>query len=117
MPLIWWETALIVALNAAILAGILTLFVKVGAPRLLSRAEVWMGGAIGRFMANLAQQAAEEEGTGSSPGSGTLKLGGFQIDIRAIKELMPIVPQLLQLAQMFGIAKGGGGGTNPFLKP
>lgn len=120
MALIWWEIGVIVALNAAILAGTLLMFVKFGAPKLLSRAEVWMGGAIGRFMQSLSEQAAEEEGSeGSSASSpGAISLGGFKIDIGTIKELMKIAPQLIQLAQTFGLVKGGGGGgANPFLQP
>ncbi len=117
MALIWWEIGLIVALNAAILAGTLLMFLRFGAPKLLSRAEVWMGGAIGRFMQNLSQAAEEEGMEGSSPGTGSLKLGGFQIDIGTIKELMKLAPQLIQLAQTFGLVSGsGGGGANPFLK-
>ncbi len=118
MALFWWEIGLVVALNGAILAGTFLIFLKFGAPKLLSRAEVWMGGAIGRFMQNLSEQAAEEGMEGSSPGVGTLKLGGFQIDIGTIKALMEIAPQLIQLGQSFGLIKGGGGGgANPFLKP
>ncbi len=112
------------ALNAAILAGIVLMGVRWARrkyaeikPALFSEAEMWMGGAIGRFMQNLSEQAAEEGVEGSSPGSGTIKLGGFQIDVGTIREILPIIPQILQLAQMFGVVKGGGGGTvNPFLK-
>ncbi len=118
----WSEIGLIVALDGVFLLGLLVLGFRylrkkyaVMKPQLLSEMEMWMGGAIGRFMQNLSEQAAEEEGT-ISPGTGTLKLGGFQIDVATIKEIMPMIPQLMQLAQMFGLAKGGGGGSNPFLK-
>ncbi len=118
MVLIWYEYALI----AAIFATTLTLTVWIAF--LLSRVRVqkWIGGAIGNFMTNLANQAAEEEGTGipgtTSPGAGVLKLGGFSIDIRTIKELLPVLPQLMEAAKMFGLLKGGGGaGAGGYVRP
>ncbi len=111
MTLLWWELALIGAINALILtvfaAGLFG-FMRV-------RVQKWIGGAIGNFMTNLANQAAEEEGAGlpgtTSPGAGVLKLGGFSIDIRTIKELLPVLPQLMEAAKMFGLLKGGTGGS------
>ncbi len=128
MVINWPEVAFIVALNGVFLLGLVVLgfrYVRkkyaVLKPQLLSEVEIWMGGAIGRFMQNLSEQAAEEEGIdGSSPGVGTLKLGGFQVDTGTIKELLKMAPQLIQLAQSFGLIKGGGSGggaVNPFLKP
>ncbi len=128
MVLNWPEIGLVVALNGVFLLGLVVLGLRyvrrkyaVMKPQLLSEAEMWMGGAIGRFMQNLSKQAAEEEG-GSSSGfsSGALELGGFKIDVATIKELLPIIPQIIQMAQTFGLMKGtggSGGGQNPFLKP
>lgn len=77
-------------------------------------------------MSGLAETAAEEEGSGSSPSSpATLNLGGFKIDPGMIKTLM----ELYKMAQdigligpgglnLGGLTGGTGGGTpNPFLKP
>lgn len=114
MVLIWYEYVLIAAIFAT------TLTLTVGIAFLLSRVRVqkWIGGAIGNFMTNLAKTAEKEGTEGSSPGAGVLKLGGFQIDVGTIKQLMEIAPQLMQLGQMFGLVRGGGGGgiVNPFLK-
>ncbi len=117
MALIWWEIALLVALNAAVLAGFGLVVVKGWLPgkekELLSKGEVWMGGAIGRFMANLSEKAAEEEGSEGSSSAGELNVGGFKIT----PDLINSIAQLAQIAQQFGLIKGGtGGGTNPFLK-
>ncbi len=72
-----------------------------------------IGAGIGHFMQNLANQAAEEEGGDSSPGS-ALSIGGFKIDSATIQS----IAQILQLVQQMGFLKGGGGGgSNPFLKP
>lgn len=77
-----------------------------------------MGGAIGRFMQSLTNQAAEEEGgegQGISSPTGTLNLGGFKIDAGTIRSLT----ELLRVVQSLGFLKGkgeGGGGENPFLK-
>ncbi len=101
MPLYWWEIGLLTGLNAAIIAAIMVLFLRYGAPKLLSKAEVWMGGAIGRFMAGLTKQAAEEEGSSASG----LNLGGLKIDSSTIQS----IAQLLKMAQGMGFLKGGGG--------
>ncbi len=119
MPINWLEIGIQTAFIVALLASI-GVYVRLKLiPSVLSKAEIWMGGAIGRFMQNLAKQA-EEEGEGGVPGtSGTLKLGGFSVDVGTIKELLAIAPQIIQLAQMFGLvgaATGGGGGEHPFLK-
>ncbi len=108
-----------IALIAATFAGILS--IGIGVTFLLARVRVqkWIGGAIGRFMQNLAKEAAEEEG-GSALGSGVLNLGGFKIDIGMIREIAPLLieygPKLLALAKQFGLVKGGGmegGGFGP----
>ncbi len=81
-------------------------------------AEKWIGGALGRFFQRISAEteAAEGEG-GSSPGVGVLKLGGFSIDVRTIREILPILPQLMEVAKMLGLLKGGGaaaaGGFTP----
>ncbi len=119
----WPEIGLIVALNGVLVASVVLMGLRWGRrkyaemkPKLFSEAEVWVGGAIGRFWQKL-QEAAEEEGPEGST-AGMIKLGGFQMDVGTIKSLMEIAPQLLQLAQSFGLVKGGGGGgSNPFLKP
>ncbi len=106
MVLLWYEYALIAAIFAT------TLTLTVWTAFLLSRVRVqkWIGGAIGNFMTNLANQAATEEGGSGGGAPGMLKLGGFEIDVGTIKELLAIAPQALQLAKMFGLTGGGGGG-------
>ncbi len=118
MVINWPEIGIVVALNGVFLLGLLVLGFRYVRKRLFPQAEQWMGGAIGRFMQNLADQAAEEEG-GSSSGSpaGALELGGFKIDPQLIKLAVEYGPQLLELAKQFGLIKGGGGGSNPFLTP
>ncbi len=108
MVLLWYEYVLIAAIFAT------TLTLTVWSAFLLSRVRVqkWIGGAIGNFMTNLANQAAKEEGS-TSVEAQTLSLGGFKITPDLIKS----IAQLAQLAQQFGLIKGGtGGGANPFLK-
>lgn len=115
MALIWYEWGLMGLLFIAILvvfAGITFRFARV-------RMQKWVGGAIGNFMTNLANQAAEEEGVPGSgaPGSspGTLNLGGFQIDIasmRAIITMLPEIANFLKTIQGFGFLTGGGGGAS-----
>lgn len=122
MALNYLEMAQVAAIFASILALwslILYRKVKEWLPKkeaeLLSKGEIWMGGAIGRFMQSLSDRATEEEG-GSSSGvspAGALELGGFKIDASLIQS----IGGLLKLAQQFGFLKGGtgGGGENPFL--
>ncbi len=108
MGLIWWEYALL----GGLFATILTVFAASVFGFMRVRVQKWIGGAIGNFMTNLANEAAEEGGVeGHTPGM--LKLGGFEIDVGTIKELIGIAPQLLQLAKVFGLT-GGGGGESPF---
>lgn len=113
MGLIWWEYVLI----AAIFASILTLFSAGVFGFMRVRVQKWIGGAIGNFMTNLANQAAEEGAGNSSPGSspGTLELGGFKIDPQMLGQLAQLAtqygPQLVSLAQQFGLMKGGTGGS------
>lgn len=105
--MLWWEFGLI----AAIFAGILLSFSALMFGFLRLRVQGWIGGAIGNFMTNLAKQAAEE-GASPSPNSaspGTLNLGGFKIDPAMIQTIAEYGPQLLRLAQQFGLMKGGGG--------
>ncbi len=114
---------------AAIFAGILSLFVLVGGlkarnwlrlkenklrwevgeqiKKFRSEAQQAVGGAIGRFMQNLTNQAAEEEGAAgpSSPG-GAFNLGGFKIDAGTIRS----IAELLKMAKDMGFLKSGGEG-------
>ncbi len=115
MVLLWYEYALI----AAIFAGVLALTASFGVSFFRVRVQKWIGGAIGNFMTNLANQAAEEEGGSSSSTSsgGALELGGFKIDPQLIELAIKYGPQLIELAKSVGLIKGGGGGTNPFLTP
>lgn len=113
MAINWVEIAIQTALFGGML-GLVGLYVRLRmAPRLLSQAEVWMGGAIGRFMSGLAQQAEEEGGGGggSLSGSGGFNIGGMKIDANLIQS----IAELVKVAQQFGLIKGGGGGENPFL--
>ncbi len=120
MAVDWLEIGFIVALNGVFLLGLVVLafgYVRkkyaVMKPQLLSEMEIWMGGAIGRFMQKLSEEAEKEGSEGSSSSSGAISLGGFKIT----PDLINSIAQLAQLAQQFGLIKGGGGGgTNPFLK-
>ncbi len=115
MAVNWLEIGILMALFVALLASI-GVYVRLKLiPNVLSKAEVWMGGAIGRFMANLARQA-DEEGLGGEggEGAGSLKFMGFTINDETIRTFGKII----ELAQQFGFLKGsGGGGENPFLRP
>ncbi len=111
----------------AIFAGILLLFILVGGlkarswfrlkenklrweigeqvKKFRSEAQEAIGGAIGRFMQNLAKQAAEEEGGGSSGATtGAFELGGFKVDPSVIRTFM----ELYKFAQDIGIIGPGG---------
>ncbi len=113
MPVNWPEIGLVLAINLTILVSIGLYMKYVGIPKLLSKAEVWMGGAIGRFMQNLAKQAAEEEGgEGGSTPAGALNIGGFKIDSGTIQS----IAEILKVVQSLGFLKGGGGGEHPFMK-
>ncbi len=69
-------------------------------------------------MQNMAEEAEKEGGDHSSASSGgAFNLGGFKIDPQLIELAIKYGPQLLELAKQFGLIKGGGGGTNPFLTP
>ncbi len=113
MAVNWQEIGVLMALFVALLASI-GLYVRLKLiPSVLSRAEVWMGGAIGRFMTNLAKQATEEGVEGTPGGGGALNIGGFKIDSGTIQS----IAEILKVVQSLGFLKGGGGGgTNPFLK-
>ncbi len=116
MPVNWSEIALVLAINLSILATI-SLYMKYrGIPKLLAKCEIWMGGAIGRFMQNLAKKASEEEGEEGSQGTGVLNIAGFKIDAGTIKAFA----EILKVVQSFGflknIGKSGGVGEHPFLK-
>ncbi len=111
MVLIWYEYVLI----TAIFAGILSLGGYLAFKWSRVRVQKWIGGAIGNFMTNLANQAAAEEGGEAAPGGGsTLNLGGFKIDPATIRS----IAEILKVVQSLGFFKGTGeGGVNPFLKP
>ncbi len=113
MPVNWLQIGYIVAINTALGAAVMLIFLKMGLPKLLSKAEIWMGGAIGRFMQNLAKQA-EEEGVEGMPGGGSaLNIAGFKIDSGTIQS----IAEILKVVQSLGFLKGGGGGgEHPFLK-
>ncbi len=109
----WLEIGLQTAFMLIILLGV-ALYVKYrGGPKLKAQAGEWAGAAIGRFWETLMKKS-EAEGGGGTAGTGKVKLGGFEIDVGTIKELVSIVPQLMQVASMLGLVKGGGG-ENPFL--
>ncbi len=114
MALIWYEYAFI----AAIFAGIMSLTVLASVSFFRLRVQKWIGGAIGNFMLNLSNQAAEEEGVspGGSP-TGTLNLGGFKIDPQLIQLAVEYGPQLLDLAKQFGLIKSGTGGSGGYIRP
>ncbi len=112
MPVNWFEIGLVLVINLSILTAIGLYMKYVGFPKLLSKAEIWMGGAIGRFMQNLVKQAAEE-GEGVTPGGGgALNIAGFKIDSGTIQS----IAEILKVVQSLGILKGGGGGAHPFMK-
>ncbi len=103
----------------ALLLGLIGVYVRYNyIPKLKTELRQGVGLAIGAWMKGLIVEAAAEGGEAAS--SGTIKLGGFQIDVGTIKDLLPVIPQIIQLAEMFGLMKGtggSGGGQNPFLKP
>lgn len=104
MVLLWWEYSVIAAMFAAILVAFAAMsfsFARV-------RVQKWVGGAIGTFMQNLANQAAEEGGIEGSPSPGLIKLGGFEINVGTIKSLLEIAPQLMKLGETLGLNRGGG---------
>ncbi len=96
------------ALIGGMFAAILTVFAAGLFGYVHGKVQKWIGASIGRFMQNLAKQAAEEEGAGSSPGSGVLNLGGLKIDPQLIQLAVQYGPKLLELAKQFGLLKGGG---------
>ncbi len=110
MAVNWLEIGLVVTLNGVLLLGLLVL----GGRFLRKSVPMWAGGAIGRFWQKLMEES-DKEGTEGGGTTGRVKLGGFEMDVGTIKELMKIAPQLIQLAQSFGLVKGGGGGgESPF---
>ncbi len=114
MAINWQEIGVLMALFVALLASI-GVYVRLKLiPSVLSKAEVWMGGAIGRFMTNLAKAAAEEEGVDTGSGGGALNIGGFKIDSGTIQS----IAEILKVVQSLGFLKGvgGGGGEHPFMK-
>ncbi len=108
MAVNWPEIALIWGFMLAIL-GLSALFVRYRlAPRLKAEAAQWVGGAIGRFMQNLADDAREEgEEDGGGGSGGGISLGGFKIDATLIRSIVELVKTL----QALGILKGGSGGS------
>ncbi len=93
----------------ALLLGLIGLYVRYKyVPKLKTELRQGVGLAIGAWMKGLSEEAEKEGGEGVTPG--VLKLGGFEIDVDTIKELLAIAPQALQLAKMFGLTGGGGGG-------
>ncbi len=113
MAVNWQEIGVLLALFVALLASI-GLYVRLKLiPSVLSQAEVWMGGAIGRFMTNLAKKASEEGEEGTPGGGGAFNIGGFKIDSGTIQS----IAEILKVLQDLGFLKGGGGGgEHPFLK-
>ncbi len=111
------QVAAIFASTLALWSLIVYLEVKRWLPKkeaeILSKGEIWMGGAIGRFMQSLSQQAAEEEGS-TSVEAHALNLGGFKIDASTIQSIASILKVVQDLGFLKGV--GGGGGSNPFLK-
>ncbi|MEE9173335.1 MAG: hypothetical protein V3U41_10605 [candidate division NC10 bacterium] len=102
------------ALNGVFLLLLIGVVIRWSRPKV----QQWIGGAIGRFMQNLANQAAEEEGSATSPGhAGALELGGFKIDVGTIKELLGVLPEIMKAIKMFqgvGLLGGGGAGGSTF---
>lgn len=113
MVINWPDIALQTGLIAVLLVAIGLYVRNVYAPRLLKQAEIWMGGAIGRFMQNLAQEAAEEEGGEGGEGGAGLNLGGFKIDTGTIRA----IAELAKMAKEFGLIGGGGGGSGGGFNP
>lgn len=116
MAVNWPDIALQTALFILILAVIGLYVRRKVLPRFKGEISIWVGGAIGRFMQDLSKKA-EEEGieAGGDGAPGSIKLGGFEIDVGTVQTILGIV----QTLQSMGILKApGGGGTteNPFLK-
>ena len=114
MAVNWPEIGLIILFQVLVVAGA-GLYVKYRTlPRGKREAEQWIGGAIGRFMQSLSEQAAAEEGGEGLPGgggAGSINLGGFKIDAGTIRS----IAEILKVLRDMGLLKGGGGGENPFL--
>ncbi len=110
MPVNFLEIAVQTGVIAAILAGI-GLYVRYKyVPKLKTELRQGVGLAIGAWMKGLSEEAGSEGGGGGRPLTpGALKLGGFEIDVGTIKELLAIAPQALQIAKMFGLTGTGGG--------
>ncbi len=72
--------------------------------------EQWIGGAIGRFMQSLNEEATKEGESGEGPsaagGGGGLNLGGFKLDAGTIQS----IAEILKVIQGLGFLKGGTGG-------
>ncbi len=112
MPVNWMTIGVQTAFIVALLASI-GLYVRLKLiPGVLSKAEVWMGGAIGRFMTNLAKQAEEEIGPEGEGVTRALNIGGFKLDAGSIKA----IAEILKVVQSLGFLKGGGGGEHPLMK-
>ncbi len=93
----------------ALLLGLIGLYVRYKyVPKLKTELRQGVGLAIGAWMKGLSEEA-EKEGVEGGATPGMLKLGGFEIDVGTIKELLAIAPQALQIAKMFGLTGGGGG--------
>ncbi len=77
---------------------------------LFAEGEQWIGGAIGRFMQSLNEEATKEgesgEGPAGSGGGGGLSLGGFKLDAGTIQS----IAEILKVVQGLGFLKGGTGG-------
>ncbi len=77
---------------------------------LFAEGEQWIGGAIGRFMQALNEEATKEGESGEGPsaagGGGSLNLGGFKLDAGTIRS----IAEILKVVQGLGFLKGGAGG-------
>ncbi len=77
---------------------------------LFAEGEQWIGGAIGRFMQSLNEEATKEGESGEGPsaagGGGGLNLGGFKLDVNTIRS----IAEILKVVQGLGFLKGGTGG-------
>ncbi len=119
MVVSWPELLLLVAVQVLLLlgAGLYVRFrvneVRRRIPQLkkelFAEGEQWIGGAIGRFMQALNEEATKE-GTGEGPagggGGGGLDLGGFKLDAGTIRS----IAEILKVVQSLGFLKGGAGG-------
>ncbi len=96
----------------ALLLGLIGLYVRYNyVPKLKTELRQGVGLAIGAWMKGLSEEAGKEGAEGGAGAPGTINLPVIgTVDMATIKELLTILPQILQAVQLFGFTSGGGTG-------